>query len=74
MGGGRSKTLRKKVLLLVVKFSGTAKGLSMGVRRNFKRLSQDEVLGTQYRMVAAFKRGRNLQDMLVHSRLGPTNK
>lgn len=33
------------------------------VRRNFEKLARDEPLGAQYRMVTAFKRGRNLQDM-----------
>lgn len=63
-GGGRTQTLKKKVLPLIVKFSGTAKGLAVGVKRTFERLSQDKALGMQYRMLAAYKRGRNLQDML----------
>lgn len=54
----------KKVLPLIVKFSGTAKGLAVGVKSTFERLSQDKTLGMQNRMVAAYKRGRNLQDML----------
>lgn len=53
----------------MVQFSSTAKGLASGVR-----LAQDEILGARCRMMAAYKMGRNFQDMLVHSKLGPVNK
>jgi len=47
--GSRNQTIQRKILPLVVQFSRTAKGLASGVRRNFGRLTQDEMLGARYR-------------------------
>lgn len=74
MGGEITQALNKKVLPIIVKFSGMAKGLAAGIRRNFERLSHDKSLGMQHRIVAPYKRGKNMQDILVHSKLGPANK
>lgn len=38
MGEGRTQALHKKVLPLIVKFSGMAKGLAVGVKRNFLKV------------------------------------
>lgn len=70
-GGNTSQ--RKRILPLVVRYSGTARGLALGIQKNFSRLTQQQALGTQYRVVAAYKRGRNLYDMLVHSELAPAS-
>lgn len=70
---GRNTSQRKRILPLVVRYSGTARGLALGIQKNFSRLAQGEALGTQYRVVAAYKKGRNLYDRLVHSQLGPAS-
>lgn len=66
--------LKKRILPLTVQFSPTAKGLAIFIRRKFEKWTQGSRLGEWYRVVAAFKKGKNLKDMLVHSRLGPTNQ
>jgi len=53
---------------LVLQFSKTAKKLTFELR-----LTWEKTLENSFRMVAAYKRGRDLRDILVHSRLGPTN-
>lgn len=45
--GGRNQTIQRKIFPLVVQFSSTAKGLASGVRRNFGRQTQDEMLGAR---------------------------
>lgn len=74
-GGGRTlQQARKRILTLVVQFSGTARGLAWAIWKNFNRLAQDEALGAQYRMMVAYRRGKNLGNMLVHSKLGPASR
>lgn len=64
----------KKVLPFIVTFSDTARRLAMKIKRNYERRSQDKTLGAQCRMVTAFKKGKNLQDLLVHSKLRPAGQ
>lgn len=77
--GNITPILQKRVLPLILKFSKTAKSLAATIRRNFHTTFQDNQLTEDYRMVAAFSRGRNLGDLLVHSKLkyttaGTTNR
>lgn len=74
MGERKAQTANKSVLPFIVEFSKTTKNLAVGLRGNFDRFLKDEALGKQCRVIAAYKREKNLQDMLVQSKMNPANK
>lgn len=64
----------KRILPFIVEFSKTNKNLAASLRGNFYKFLRGKALGEQCRVVAAYKRGRNLWDTLVHSKMIPINK
>lgn len=51
----------------------TTKKLPRKLKNNYTKHTQGQVLEQQYRMVLAYRRGKNLGDYLVHSKFSELN-
>ncbi|MGL5119184.1 MAG: GIY-YIG nuclease family protein [Plesiomonas shigelloides] len=59
----------KRILPLVLEYSRSNMGVAREIRENFTSISTNTWFGEGFRMLAAYKRGRNLRDWLVSSRM-----
>lgn len=69
--GGEQK---RRILLLIMTYSKTTKKLTGRLKRNYHKHTRGQAIEQQYRMVVAYKRGKNLGDYLVQSRLSKPNE
>lgn len=67
---GREPKIR--ILPLIMKYK-TTKKLPRKLKNNYTKHTQGQVLEQQYRMVLAYRRGKNLGDYLVHSKFSELN-
>ena len=74
---GKSLTTSKKnlkekeIIPLVVYFSSITKALNLKFKENFVSIIENNKTLENFRVISAFKRNKNLQDLLVHATLPP---
>lgn len=71
LGGNPSRDpeTNKGIIPLIIPFSETAKSLAHKIKENFRRTCQDTEFSELWRVMPAYRRHKNLQDLLVRSKL-----
>lgn len=62
---------KRELLPLVTTYSTISSQLNHLIKTNFVRFTKDTRVLQKSRVISAFRRNRNLQDILVHSKLSP---
>ncbi|KAI7800950.1 hypothetical protein IRJ41_016815 [Triplophysa rosa] len=60
---------QRRILPLLLRYSASNKRIAAKVKKNFAESTEGQELGEREWMIIAYKRGKNLGDLLVHSKL-----